>query len=492
MEKQKLLKTGSVYFISSIIINLINIFLIPLYTRNLNSAQFGQFNIVASIQGLLSIFITVGIYSGMSRFLYEYGDKNRVKNITLTFSFIWGLLMIIVSYFISPIFSSVLFSGDVNGNIYFRIIVINSALLSISSIYESYYSMKYEAVKSSAIKISKILFTFGFSICFVVIKDYKVEGILYSQFWAYFITVAVIITIDIKNIKFTYSKKELKEQLVYGIGLVPGQISAWILTLIDRYFIKTMINLSAVGVYSLGYKIGMLIEPMFISPFNSVFTPFKFKEYKESDGKVKIQKMFKVFNLTGWFCIFVLAIFGKIAVNLLGTKEYISAFQVIPIIAFSYYLWGLGSFYALGLHIANKMFINSGIAMIGAILNIILNFLLIPRMNYFGAAIATVISYIIINIIYFFYGKKYYDIGVNLFSPYKYGVVFAIIYPLYYIISSKVDKIWFEVPLNIILCIIYISINILIGFISSDEARNVICKFNHKFNFRRRIKNESS
>ena len=97
----------------------------------------------------------------------------------------------------------------------------------------------------------------------------------------------------------------------------------------------------------------MLIEPVFVMPFKSVLTPFKFDVYKHAVGQDILKKMFRTYNLLGWGCIFGIAIFAKLGVSILGTPEYFEAFRVVPVIAFSYYLWGLSSFYGLGLHIAN-------------------------------------------------------------------------------------------------------------------------------------------
>ncbi|WP_066389195.1 oligosaccharide flippase family protein [Neobacillus mesonae] len=476
MKKTNLVKTGSIYLICSICVNIVNLFLIPLYTGNLSIDEFGQYNIITSIQGLLSIFINLSIFAGMSRFLYEYEDKNRVKNITLTFSFIWGILILIIGKCVSPFFANSLFENDVNGVFYIQYILLNSFMLSLITIFETYYSMIYKALKSSLILVSKIILVLVFSIYFLVIKDYKIDGILYAQFYSYLLLLTVIILIDLKHIMFTFGKKELKEQLLYGIGLIPGQISAWILTLIDRYFIKELINLSAVGIYSLAYNIGMLIQPVFLIPFNKIFTPYKFQVYSQHDGKYKIQKMFKYYNLIGWFCVFGLSIFAKLGVNILGTSEYEGAYYLVSLIAISYFLWGLGSFYGLGLHISNKMWTNSGIAFLGAVVNVLLNIVLIPVFKIFGAALSTVLAYILMNIIYYLAGKKHYDIGISILLPYKYGLVFIVIFPIYYVIGNMIDIVWFEIPLNLFLILVYILLNILMGFISKEDVTLIVSK----------------
>ncbi|QZY55334.1 lipopolysaccharide biosynthesis protein [Crassaminicella profunda] len=472
MKKRNLAKTGSIYLMGSILVNIINLFLVPLYTNNLTTQEYGQYNIILSIQSLLAIFITLGIYSGMCRFFYEHEDYNRIKNITLTFSLLWGALIILLTICTAPILSYIVFKQDIYGSIYIKYIVTNSVLLCIISIYESYYSMKYEAIKVSFINVGKILLVLFYIIYFISIKQMKIIDILYSQFISYLIIMVILIFLDIKNIKLIFGKEELKKQLIYGLGLLPGQVSAWILTLIDRYFIKVMVSLSAVGIYSLGYKIGMLIQPLFTKPFKKVFTAYKYEIYNKSYGKENIQKMFRYYNVSGWLCILGFSIFAKIGILILGTDEYISAYKLVPIITISYYLFGLTNFYALGLHIANKMLINSGIVTICAIINIIINIVLIPMIGMYGAAISTIISYMIMNIMYYYTGNKYYKLDISIFDPYKYSVNFILLYGIYTLVNQKLTNIVLQGILNILLCCAYLILCIVFKFITVDEIKN--------------------
>ncbi|PGA45197.1 hypothetical protein COL88_26875 [Bacillus thuringiensis] len=274
--------------------------------------------------------------------------------------------------------------------------------------------------------------------------------------------------------------KYLKDMLYYGGGLLLGQVSAWVLNLIDRFFIKGLISYSAVGIYSISYKIGMLINPVFIAPFAQVFTSFKFKAYKEIDGKDKIKKMFHIYNIIGCFCVFGLSIFGKIGVNILATKEYLEAYKIIPLIAISYFIWGIGQFYSLGLHIANKMVSNSLIVVISAVVNIVLNIVLIPIMGINGAAVATIIAYMIANIFYYYFSEKYYSLGLGIFYPYKYFAVYVLLYGVYYYFISSLENLYVEFFWNVILCAAYIVLLIAFRFTNVQEIKVFLNTMLHK------------
>ena len=475
MDNKKFMLNSFFYFLSSILTQAINLILIPIYTRNMTSSEFGQYNLISSLQSLLSIFIILGIFSGVCRFFNEVEDKNKLKNVALTFSILWGLLCyFIFGYLLSSRIASIAFRDDILGNCYVKYIIINSILLCLISIYTSYYSMLYKVKKVCITNILQVFLTLCFTYYYLVVTQYGILGVYKAQLNSFCIVLTILFILDIKNYKVILSKKDLKKMLSYGLGLTPGEISAWVLNLIDRYFIKGMINLSAVAVYSMGYKIGMLIEPLFLRPFKSSFTPFKFQIYKESDGKLRIKKMFNYFNFACWFIILGLSIFSDMAIKILSTEEYNQSYKIVVFIAFSYYLWGMAEFYALGLHIANKTFINSLISIISAGLNIVLNYLLIPRIGIYGAAISTCIAYLIANVLYYVMGRKYYNLGINLLESYKCGCIFLVLYSIYILYKVTLNNIFLELFLNVIICIVYVYLSIKIKVISYNNIKKII------------------
>lgn len=477
---KKAVNNGIIYLLASIITQLINLFLIPLYTRNLSVYDVGIYNIISSIQALLAICITLGVYSGMIRFFNEVTDKNKLKNVTITFSIIWSVFIFIVIYSVNGFLGRVFIDGNISSGKYVVYISLISIFECLIAIYTSYYSMKFKAIRVSIINISNILLRFIISYYFIVKWNYGILGLLIAQMIATSIVAIVLIICDIKNYKFAIDIKQLKSMLTYGIGLLPGQVSAWILTLIDRYFLKGMTGVEYVAIYSMAYKVGMLINPVFINPFTNIFTPVKFSVYKELNGKKQIKKYFYVYNFLGWFCILGLSLSAKIFISILSTKEYLAGVNLVLIIAFSYFLWGLGQFYSLGLHIANKMLLNSGVVTIGAVINIVCNFIFIPYMGMYGAAVATCLAYVVTNGMYYYYGNKYYNIKMKFLEPYKLGIVVTGLYFLYLEAGKLYNSIIIEFILIVVLLLAYIIISVKLKAIPKDTMDKIISKIKRR------------
>lgn len=467
---------GMVYLGASVLTQAINLILIPLYTRNLSQEQYGQYDLILSVQQLLAIAITLGVYSGMIRFFNELEDKSALKNTAMTFSLLWGALCIGLACLINPWLSAVLFNQVPEGHLFIPLIVISSVLVCLNTIYSSYYSMGFKAVKSAGVQLSAFILILLYAICFFLILDMGIVGILLAQMCGHLTVFLCLFALDLRNYKPMLKREPLRKMLWYGTGLLLGELSAWILTLSDRFLIQGFMSLSSLAIYSIGYKIGMLIQPVFINPFTSVFTPFKFKVYKEEDGAERIRRMFRLYNFIGWFCVAGLALFAKIAVALIATKEYGEAAYLVPMITLSYFLSGAIAFYSLGLHIANKVRLNSMITIGVACFNVAANLLLIPRFGIYGSAVSTVLAYAMANGAFYYFGSKHYPLGLGLLYPYKYLIVFGPVYGLYLLVTGLTDSVIVELLLNAVLCGLFVLLSLVFKLISLEEITGVLTR----------------
>ncbi|MCT8975975.1 oligosaccharide flippase family protein [Clostridium sp. CX1] len=475
MKRREYVKQGLTYQAFSICIQIINIFLIPIYTKNLSIEDFGQYNIITSVLSLLSMIVNLGIFSGLTRFYNEYEDKNSLKNTALTFSTMWGITCCTIGILLSDKLSHFIFRNNINFSIYLKFIFINSFMMCLITIYSSYFSMQFKALKVSLINLGQMLLTFIFGIFFVVIIKKGVLGTLYAQTISSIIIIIILISLDFRNINLSINNNQLSKMLRFGVGLLPGNASAWILTLIDRYFLQYISGLSAVAIYSMGYKIGMLIQPLLLNSFSNIFNVYRLKVYKDEDAVYKLLKPYRYYNFISWLFILGISLFADTAIHILSTDSYSEGYKIVPAIAISYYLYGLGDcFYGMGLFISNKTIVFSIILFIAACINIIFNFLLIPRWSMMGASIATIISYIFINLTYYFSGKKYYNISFSFVEPLKYFFVFLISYAPYIYLKGVIYSKLIEVCLWLFGLVIFISFAIIFKLIALDEFKYLI------------------
>lgn len=476
----KLIKSSLIYLIFSLLIQIVNLFYIPLLIKHFDQETYGIYNLLIPIESIFSILFLLGIPSGYTRFYNEEKNKADLENTIFNMFCLIGIIMGIIIYFFNKELSLFLLKGIKFGNRYIVLLSISAYLDGLIAILTVKYSMEFKALKSSMISFIRISLNY-------LMVFFSVE-ITLEKLFIYKISISLLILLilfvcGIKKYRFKIKFKKIKAPLKFSLGLIIGQISTWILTLIDRYFLSKYYGFSDVALYSFAYKIGMLINPIFIFPFTKVYTPLKFKVYSLENGHKIIRNCYDIYIFLGMGIALVISLYARVIVLILSNSKYLDAVFIIPIIVGSYLLWGCNEFYSLGIVIKNKSVLNSMIAFLSAVLNILLNILLIPKIGIYGAAFSTLISYILTNILYYKIGKKYYNINLSHLKSFKFICVGIGIY----IISIYIKKItnfnfFIEIILNLFLICVYVFICFYFKWVSIITMKGILKYENNKKN----------
>lgn len=471
INSKKLLNVSLVYAVGQVLIQAINFMLLPIYTNKLGVIEYGKISTITAFTGFISSFLILSIQAGLSRFYKDEVNKNKIVNTTLNFAYIISGIMLILMWLLGKPLSKMIFDF---GNSYkiFCIIIITSIVGQITSIYTCKYSMEYKALKVCIIQVSQIILQFIIIIYLVLIINIGLMGVLYGQLIASTCVFIIITLIEFKNYKIELDKSSLRCMMIFSLGLLPVNVFGWVLTLSDRYFIKHYNGFAETGVYNLGYQFGMLINPLFITPFINSFTAYKFEIYKDINAKEEFKNLFRKYNVIGCFIMLGIAIYSKFGIMVFANKDFSSAYKVVPLILYSYFLYGKTGYYALGFQIENKTY-KIGIYMgYAALINIVLNFLLVPIVGMMGAAVATIISYFLLNLIFIKSSDRYYKIDLDTIYQLKVQIVTFILYGIYYIVSLKNIGLGKEFIINIFIMISYLFILIKINCIDKDFIFN--------------------
>ena len=100
----------------------------------------------------------------------------------------------------------------------------------------------------------------------MVYLNQGVLGALRGMMYAFTLFFIISLPIIFRNIDFRFSFVKLKKILRFSIPLVPAALASWVMTMIDRFLLERMIGSSIVGIYTLGYNIGMIINFLFVAP----------------------------------------------------------------------------------------------------------------------------------------------------------------------------------------------------------------------------------
>ncbi len=418
--RQYLAKNTALFALNTIGTKLINFLLVPIYTAVLTTSEYGTADLVSTIVMILVPFLTLNINEAVMRFcLDEKADYNKVMSSGLAIT----VVSIVLGLVVVP--GASLFPAVRTLKWYISGYCITHGVFNISVA----YLRGKEMLSTFAISnLLQALGTTGFNILFLIVLKLGLPGYFLAHILGYVFSIIYALfkgkVFEVIT-NFHFDIDLTKKMVAYSIVLVPTSFMWWIMNSSDRLMITAMVGAAANGVYAISYKVPTAVSAM-STVFNQAWSYSAIKEDKSSDREAFNNKMFdKLISfqvLATSSLIMVIKPFLKVYVN----DNYYSAWKYTPYLLVGFFFMSLGTFLSTSYTVNkdSKGFLFSG--MTGAILNLLLNWVLIPSLGVTGAALATCISYISVFAYRVVDTRKY--LFINIFKPrYLIGVFLMVL-----------------------------------------------------------------
>jgi O-antigen/teichoic acid export membrane protein len=280
----------------------------------------------------------------------------------------------------------------------------------------------------------------------------KIEGILLSQLISSAVVVVLSSYLLIRNFTFTFRWDILKEMLAYSLPLILSTLSSMILTLSDRYIIEYFIDFSELGIYSLGTKFAGLINVFVLQSFQLGFLPIAFKIFDKPGAKSFLAKITTYMVLLLAITSLVISMFSREIIVVASSKnpDFWRASVLIPILCMGFVFKGIQYMFAINLHFVKKTYINAIVVLLAALLNVGLNFIVIPLLGIFGAALSTLVSYVFMTIAFYYFAQKHFTIDYELSRALVILLTATGIYLLSYFLMPGLTLVNFFIKLGMI------------------------------------------
>jgi O-antigen/teichoic acid export membrane protein len=410
-------KHSIIYGMSDMLSKAIGFVMIPLYTYYLTTADYGALELLDLVNYIVVLFLGMGIGQSLVRFYYEYDDEEKRKqvvSVSLIIMTVASLIVMGIMLFFTKSISQLVFKSPD----YFQMlnIVFITIMIGISQeIPKTLLRIEEKSVLFVSVSLVKLLLTLSLNILFIVYFKMGVMGILVSGLISSVIVGVYLMYYDVRRTPLTFSFPLMKSMLKYGFPLVWGTLGMFVINFADRFIVQRLMTLSDVGIYSLAYKFGMLPNILILSPFLMIWAPKRFDLLKEPNAPKLYSVIFTYLMFIELFGGLGIAMLIKDVITLVAAPEYHEAYKYVAIILLSYILNGIYIFSSFGIHFQKKTRHLAIASIGGGALNIGANFLLIPIMGLWGAALATLLSYIFLVVYVFIVSQKLY------FIPYEYG-----------------------------------------------------------------------
>ena len=411
---KKIISLGSLYSLGSISQGALFVLLFPIYTSFLSPQDFGIIGLMSITVSLLTRFVSSPINSAFTRFYYapEYEEKSGILLFNL---FLWALLIItccaVTFWRISEYLAGIILQ-DRNLAHLLKIYALILFLQPLSSLFFCLLRMLERAKYFVFTSISSLLLSAGLTLYLLIVLKKGVLSLIVGNLFSLIITVIMILPIFIRRSTFRLSHSTLIPPLKYAYPLLLSEYSNLLIQSGDRYVLRIFNSVSMVGLYAFGYQIAGILQTALVTPLKQALQPVVLKQEEDSEAIRGFLRMGATyFYLIGCAACLLISLFSREILMLFARKEaFWAAWVIVPIITYSYVQHGLGNFVGWGMGLMKKSFHVSGIVLVAALVNIGLNFLFVPQWGMLGAAFATMLSYIVWNVLKAYYSAKFYDL----------------------------------------------------------------------------------
>lgn len=451
---------------------LVGLILVPIFTKGRPLEEYGLWVQINVSLFLIPGLTCLGLPYALVRYIAGEKDKNKTKEAVYS---IFSVILTINAV-LAPLFAYLIIKYFGNGEL--KLIPIFTILLfiqAISMVGWNYLRATQKIKRYSSLMITQNLLTV-FGVGYAIVKDYGIYGALFALLAIRLLMFIILLYEIISDLgvhipRFMY----IREFLKFGLPTIPGNFSAWIVSSSDRYLIGYYLGVKYVGYYNPAYSLGSLLN-FIIGPLGFLLPATLSKLYEEEkieEVKLYLEYLLKYYLVIAIPAVFGLSILAKPLLAILSTQDIAEkSYLVVPFVAISTLLFGVYVILAHVLVLKKRTDIVARIWIVAAGLNFLLNMIFIPRFGILGAAITTLVAYILAFIIATKYSLILFTFKVKIADILK-SLISALIM-LLLLVPLTVNRIYgisFAVTLG---AIIYFSCLFLLRGITKDELSLVL------------------
>ena len=479
----ELSKDTAVYGISTMLGRFLSFLLFPIYTNVFSPAEYGIYTLIYSYLAFLNVVYIYGMDVAFMKYtsLAEGEEKKDTFSTPYLFVTATAVLFSFILYLSrSPI--SVSMNLDLRYS-YLLFYVIGILFFdTLSLIPFNSLRLERKTKKFALIKISNIVINLGLNLILILKYHYGIESIFISNLVASIFSFVALLPEILKKLKLHVDINILKKMMKFGLPYLPAAFASVIVQIIDVPIVERLTNTATLGVYRANYRLGIFMM-LFVQMFAFAWQPFFLENAKEKDAKEIFSKVLTIFFvILASLWIFLSLFIGDIVtIRIMGRtilgEQFLSGLPIVPIILLAYLFNGLYMNFIAGLYIEEKTQYFPLITGLGAVVNVAVNFTLIPQFGIMGAAWATLASYVVMAGGLFIVSQKFYRIN---YEYKKIAKVFALIFIsgviYYYLISNDM----LNLGIKLLILIGFIASLFILKVVEKEEFVKVVSLFKNK------------
>ncbi|MGD0949259.1 MAG: lipopolysaccharide biosynthesis protein [Candidatus Binatia bacterium] len=433
-----LTKQTSVYGVFQLAQRGVSFVVIPLYTHYLTPEEFGSLDILYLIVWLVGI---VGGSKLDAAFIRYYATARNSGKVTELVSSSFLGLVCVASTFCAlsaigakPILELVYSARSLplSG---FYVALTATWLELVGALPLAYLRVKQEARLVGSIQLGTSLVGSGVGLACVIVLNLGIVGVLLGAVTSGVLLVAIGYWAMLTRVPVSFTTGGYALTLYkYALPMLPAPLFMYVLNYADRYFLVKYWSLDEVGVYGLGYKFAMLLSLVIMSPFAQMWGPNQFALH--AVGQKETYRRLALLYVSALYLAALCITYVSYEVTLIAlAKAYHGLLTVVAPLTVGVAIWGIVPTLDFGCLVRNKTWIRSVTTGIAALLNILLNLVLIPPFGPLGAALATLASFVVLTLVTYLYNRSLTDYHLDVRQGLFLSVLLLVLASIFYLES---------------------------------------------------------
>jgi O-antigen/teichoic acid export membrane protein len=407
---QRFFKDSAVYGLTNLLQKISGFGFIALFSYLIKPEAFGTFDFISLISSVVILLVPLEVSQGVARYYALAENPDEKKSYASTsFWFTIGTFFLFgsVVYLLAKPLGAWLFQRADESELVragICLIISNGLLYMLQN--QLRWELRPKAY--SILYLLNSLFCGSITVALIWFFHLQVWGLILGYLGGNFCTIIFGLFLTRQTYALQFSWQRARQMLAFSLPLVPSGLGVFIALSIDRVVIKELLGFYEVGLYGFAIRFSTVIS-ILISGVQLSLTPLVYQHYKESETPGQIAQIFQGFWSLSLVVILGLFLFIEPLMHILVDAKYWDAVTLIPLLAIATLVSNLYIF-APGLGLFKKTGQIAILNLMSALLNLGLNYVLIPLFNIHGAALATLSVALLTSFTYFVLSQRYYPI----------------------------------------------------------------------------------
>lgn len=384
--------------------------MLPLYTRMLTPADYGLLQMLDMTLDVVAIIVSAGTTAGVMRFYFKATTEQARRELLasaaillLGLNLVGSLLMALAA---GPIHQRML--GGAGEPFYVVIAAANFTLGELLTVPLLLMQVQGRAGLHSATTLSKLIVQLALNVIFLVVMRWGPLGILVSTLVTNLLVGGVALGWMFRQTGLRMSRAALHDLRRFGVPYQFATAATFILQFGDRFFLEASHGLAAVGLYGFAYQFGFLLDQLGNTPFTKAWLPRRFahaqapreiREREDNRDAVTLSLLLTTMALG-------MTLFVRPALHIIAGPAFRDAAGIVPLVAAAFLVQGWTNVVHFGIDAAERTKLATYILWASAVLVVALYAVLIPPFGVFGAAFATLASFLVRFVLFYVFARR--------------------------------------------------------------------------------------